>query len=40
MRGHLVPYLGSIPLVALSTRNVQAMLTASARDETALTTGN
>jgi hypothetical protein len=36
VRGYLVPYLGSIPLAALSARDVQAMFAAIARDETAL----
>jgi integrase len=36
VRGYLVPYLGGIPLAALSAGDVQAMFTAIARDETAL----
>ena len=36
MRGYLVPYLGGIPLAALTAGDVQAMFTAIARDETAL----
>jgi hypothetical protein len=36
IRGYLVPYLGSIPLAALSAGDVQAMFTAVIRDETAL----
>ena len=36
VRGYLVPYLGSIPLAALTAGDVQAMFTAIARDETAL----
>jgi integrase len=35
-RGYLVPYLGTIPLEALSAGDVQAMFIAIARDETAL----
>ena len=35
-RGYLVPYLGTIPLAALSAGDVQAMFIAIARDETAL----
>jgi len=35
-RGYLVPYLGGIPLAALTAGDVQAMFTAIARDETAL----
>jgi len=36
VRGYLVPYLGAIPLAALTAGDVQAMFTAIARDETAL----
>jgi len=36
IRGYLVPYLGGIPLAALSAGDVQAMFTAVIRDETAL----
>ena len=36
VRGYLVPYLGGIPLAALSAGDVQAMFTAIARDERAL----
>jgi integrase len=36
MRGYLVPYLGGIPLGALTAGDVQAMFTAIIRDETAL----
>jgi hypothetical protein len=36
VRGYLVPYLGTIPLAALSAGDVQAMFTAIARDEAAL----
>ena len=36
MRGYLVPYLGGIPLAALTAGDVQAMFTAIIRDETAL----
>jgi hypothetical protein len=36
VRGYLVPYLGTIPLTALSAGDVQAMFTAIARDEAAL----
>ena len=36
MRGYLVPYLGGIPLAALTAGDVQAMFTAVIRDETAL----
>ena len=36
VRGYLVPYLGGIPLAALTAGDVQAMFTAVIRDETAL----
>jgi len=36
VRGYLVPYLGGIPLAALTAGDVQAMFTAIARDESAL----
>jgi integrase len=36
MRGYLVPYLGGIPLAALTTGDVQGMFIAIARDERAL----
>jgi integrase len=36
IRGYLTPYLGSIPLAALTAADVQAMFTAVTRDETAL----
>ena len=36
VRGYLVPYLGGIPLAALTPGDVQAMFTAVIRDETAL----
>ena len=36
VRGYLVPYLGGIPLAALTAGDVQAMFTAIIRDETAL----
>jgi integrase len=36
IRGYLVPYLGGIPLAALSAGDVQAMFTAIIRDESAL----
>jgi integrase len=36
IRGYLVPYLGGIPLAALSAGDVQAMFTAITRDEAAL----
>jgi hypothetical protein len=36
MRGCLVPYLGGIPLAALTPWDVQGMFTAIARDERAL----
>jgi integrase len=36
VRGYLVPYLGGIPLAALTAGDVQAMFTAITRDETAL----
>lgn len=36
IRGYLVPYLGGIPLAALSPGDVQAMFTAIIRDEAAL----
>ena len=36
IRGYLVPYLGGIPLAALTAGDVQAMFTAITRDETAL----
>jgi hypothetical protein len=36
VRGYLVPYLGAIPLAALTQGDVQAMFTAVIRDETAL----
>ena len=36
IRGYLVPYLGGIPLAALTAGDVQAMFTAVIRDETAL----
>jgi hypothetical protein len=36
MRGYLVPYLGGIPLAALTPGDVQAMFTAVIRDETVL----
>jgi integrase len=36
IRGYLVPYLGVIPLAALTVGDVQAMFTAITRDETAL----
>lgn len=36
VRGYLVPYLGGIPLAALTPGDVQAMFTAIVRDETAL----
>jgi integrase len=36
IRGYLVPYLGGIPLAALSAADVQAMFTAIIHDETAL----
>jgi hypothetical protein len=36
VRGYLVPYLGSVPLVALSAGDVQAMFAAITRDETTL----
>jgi integrase len=36
VRSYLIPYLGGIPLAALSAGDVQAMFTAIARDETAL----
>ena len=36
VRGYLVPYLGGIPLAALTPGDVQAMFTAIIRDETAL----
>jgi integrase len=35
VRGYLVPYLGGIPLAALTVGDVQAMFTAVTRDETA-----
>jgi hypothetical protein len=35
-RGILIPYLGGIPLAALTTGDMQAMFTAVVRDETAL----
>src|SRR5207237_3107908 len=36
VRGYLVPYLGGIPLGALTAGDVQAMFTAIIRDETVL----
>ena len=36
VRGYLVPYLGTIPLAALTAGDVQAMFTAVIRDETVL----
>jgi hypothetical protein len=36
VRGYLLPYLGGIPLAALSAGDVQAMFTAVIRDESAL----
>jgi hypothetical protein len=36
IRSYLAPYLGGIPLAALTAQDVQAMFTAIARDETAL----
>jgi integrase len=36
VRGYLVPYLGGIPLAALTSGDVQAMFTAVIRDETVL----
>lgn len=36
IRGYLVPYLGGIPLAALTAGDVQAMFTAVTRDESAL----
>jgi hypothetical protein len=33
IRGYLVPYLGAIPLAALTAGDVQAMFTAVTRDE-------
>ena len=36
MRGYLVPYLGGIPLAALTPGDVQAMFSAVIRDETVL----
>jgi integrase len=36
VRGYLVPYLGAVPLAALTPGDVQAMFTAVIRDETAL----
>lgn len=36
VRGYLVPYLGGVPLAALTPGDVQAMFTAVIRDETAL----
>jgi hypothetical protein len=36
VRGYLVPYLGVIPLAALTAGDVQAIFTAVIRDETAL----
>jgi hypothetical protein len=36
VRGYLVPYLGGIPLAALTPGDVQAMFTAVTRDETVL----
>jgi integrase len=36
VRGYLVPYLGGIPLAALTAGDVQAMFTAIVRDESAL----
>ena len=36
VRGYLVPYLGGIPLAALTVGDVQAMFTAIIRDETVL----
>ncbi len=36
VRGYLVPYLGGIPLAALTAGELQAMFTAIIRDETAL----
>jgi integrase len=36
VRGYLVPYLGGIPLAALTAGDVQAMFTAVTRDETVL----
>jgi Phage integrase, N-terminal SAM-like domain len=36
IRGYLIPYLGVIPLTALTVGDVQAMFTAITRDETAL----
>lgn len=36
VRGYLVPYLGGIPLAALTAGHAQAMFTAITRDKTAL----
>ena len=36
VRGYLIPYLGTIPLAALTAGDVQAMFTAVIRDETVL----
>jgi len=36
IQGYLTPYLGSIPLAALTAADVQAMFSAVVRDETAL----